>query len=75
MTTRRRFDREFKLQIIREAEQKPMAELCREHNLNSTVVCRWKKELEQYPKDAFKGRGNLYKIEARLCSASNRPVV
>ena|SRR3989338_11713454 len=33
MTTKRRFDREFKLQILQQAEHKPVAEVCREHNL------------------------------------------
>ena len=34
MTTKRRFDREFKLQILQQAEHKPVAEVCREHNLH-----------------------------------------
>jgi len=69
MTTKRRFDREFKLQILQQAEHKPVAEVCREHNLHPNMISRWKKELEQYPKDAFKGKGNTYKVEAQLAEA------
>jgi transposase len=69
MATKRRFDREFKLQILQQAEHKPVAEVCREHNLHPNMISRWKRELEQYPKDAFKGKGNTYKVEAQLAEA------
>jgi transposase-like protein len=66
---RRTFDRNFKLEILQQAKHRPMAELCREHNLNQNMVLRWKRELEQYPKEAFKGKGNLYKVEAQLAES------
>lgn len=69
MATKRRFDREFKLRILQQAEHQPMAEVCREHNLHPNMISRWKRELEQYPKDAFKGKGNTYKVEAQLTEA------
>lgn len=69
MATRRRFEREFKLQVLQQAEHQPLAEVCREHNLNPIVIRRWEKELEQYPNDAFKGKGKMYKLEARLAEA------
>jgi transposase-like protein len=66
MATRRRFTREFKLDILRQAEHQPLAEVCREHNLQPTLVNRWKREQQQYPKEAFRGKGNLYKLEAQV---------
>ena len=69
MATKRKFTRDFKLEVIQQIEHQPSAEVCREHNLNPNMISRWKREMEQYPKDAFKGRGNMYKMEAKLAEA------
>jgi len=69
MATKRRFNREFKLQILQQAEHQPVAEVCREHNLHPNMISRWKMELEKYSRDAFKGKGNTYKVEAQLAEA------
>lgn len=69
MTTRRRFDRDFKLEVLQQIERKPLAEICREHSLHPTMISRWRKEMMQYPKEAFKGKGSAYKLEARLAEA------
>jgi transposase len=66
---KRRFTREFKLEIIQQAEHIPMSEICREHDIHPNMVMRWKRELRQYPQDAFKGRGNMYKLEAQLAES------
>lgn len=66
MAKRRKYDREFKLDILRQVEQKPPAEVCREYDLHPSTVNRWKTEQRQYPKDAFKGKGNRYKLEAEV---------
>jgi len=66
MVKRKTYTREFKLDILRQIEEKPASEVCREHDLHPTTVNRWKREQQQYPKDAFKGKGNLYKLEAKL---------
>ena len=56
---RRRFSREFKLQVLQELESgKDMAELCREHNLTRFLVARWRREYEESPGLAFSGNGN-----------------
>lgn len=68
-TARRRFDRDFKLKVLQQIEQKPLAEVCREHNLLPGTIGRWRRELLQYPKEAFKGRGSAYKLEALLAEA------
>jgi transposase len=47
--------REFKLAIARQlasAEKRP-AQICREHNLASSVVSRWRNEYEQRGEEAF----------------------
>lgn len=69
MRTRRTFSREFKLKVLGQLDYRSKAEVCREHDLLPTLVDRWKKELQQYPKDAFKGKGHTYKIEAKLAEA------
>ena len=62
---RRRFDREFKLGILRELEGKTLVQVCKEHNLIQNVVSRWKKEYEKNPYESFSGKGNLWKEEAK----------
>ena len=47
--------REFKLEVCRQiasGEKRP-AQVCREHELASSLVARWKKEYEQYGDAAF----------------------
>lgn len=66
MVKRRNFDREFKLDILRQVEHKSLAEVCREHNLHPNLISRWKREQSDYPKTAFKGKGVLYKAEAQI---------
>lgn len=66
MRTRRTFGRELKLQILKEVETRPVGEVCREHDLLPTVVNRWRRELQDYPSNAFKGKGHLFKLEAQL---------
>ena len=63
---RRRFTKEFKLEILRELEGKTLAQVCREHDLIPNVVSRWKKDYERDPENAFNGKGNLWKEEARI---------
>jgi transposase-like protein len=47
MTQRRRFTAEFKAQVVLDvlSGSKSAAEVCREHQLNSQVLSRWKTEL------------------------------
>jgi transposase len=63
---RRRFTKEFKLEILRELEGKTLAQVCREHNLVPNVVSRWKKEYDSDPHKAFSGNGNLWKEHAEI---------
>lgn len=63
---RRTFTKEFKQGILRQLAHQSVAEVCREHDLLPTLVNRWKREQEDYPDSAFKGRGNMFKLESQL---------
>ncbi len=63
---RRRFSREFKLQVLREPEGgKSMAEVCREFDFTMFLVSRWRRERDENPGVAFAGNGKTCKDEAR----------
>ena len=64
MRKRRSYTREFKLSILNELEVKPYAEVAREHNIHPVLFSKWKKEFKDSPEKAFKGNGNLWKLEA-----------
>jgi len=66
MGIKRHFSKEFKLSILKELETKRLVEVCRAHNLAPSTVSDWRTAYEKDPKDAFKGKGNIYKEEARL---------
>jgi transposase len=64
---RRRFSREFKVQVLRElGSGKDMAELCREHNITRFLVARWRREYEASPGLAFSGNGNPSKEASKI---------
>jgi transposase-like protein len=52
---KRSFDREFKLQVVRQllAGEKRLSQLCREHQLSETLVRRWKEQYEQQGEAAW----------------------
>ena len=55
---RRRFTREFKLQIIREIETgKSIAQVAREQEIHPNLITRWRSLREQYSDQAFAGNG------------------
>jgi transposase len=64
---RRKFTREFKLQVLAEiASGKSVAQAAREHQLQPTLTGRWQKQLRQYQDRAFAGNGRSYIDEARI---------
>jgi transposase len=64
---RRKFTREFKLQVLAEiAAGKSIAQVAREHQLHPTLIGRWQKHHRQYSDRAFAGNGHAYTDEARL---------
>lgn len=64
---RRKFTREFKLQVMAEiAAGKSIAQAAREHQLHPTPIGRWQKQHRQYSDRAFAGNGRSYTDEARI---------
>jgi transposase len=64
---RRTFSKEFKISVLREIESgTKQAEVCRKYDLHPVLVNQWRKVYEKYPDTAFKGKGNLYKEDARI---------
>ena len=64
---RRTFSRDYKIGILREIRNgTKQAEVCRKYDIHPVMVNRWRKEYETYPDTAFKGKGNLYKEDARI---------
>ena len=66
MGTRRIFPADFKRKVIEEMRVRSAAEICRAHEIGPQVLSRWKREFETNPDEAFKGRGHLWKWEAKL---------
>jgi transposase len=55
---RRRYSREFKIQVLRELDSgKSLAQICREHNVSRFLVARWRREYGENPEGAFAGNG------------------
>jgi len=52
---KRTFDREFKLQVVRQVEsgQKRLSQLCREHSLSATLVRRWREQYAEQGENAW----------------------
>jgi len=64
--TRRKFSREFKISVLRELENgKTYAQVCREHEIHPSMIAKWKREYQGDPDNAFKGSGNVCKLQAR----------
>ena len=64
---RRRFTKEFKLQVVREVlAGKSLAEAAREHQVLPASIVAWRKTVEEYPESAFQGNGNPYTAEAKI---------
>lgn len=56
---RRRFTREFKLQMVQEVEAgKTLVQAAHEYQVQSTLIRRWQKEHLQHAEQAFSGNGN-----------------
>lgn len=65
--SRRRYSREFKVQVLRELDSgKCVGQVCREHNLHRSLISKWRQEYESDPGRAFAGNGNVCKDAARI---------
>lgn len=58
---RRSFDREFKLQVVRQwiSGEKSLALLCREHQLSESMVRRWREQYETQGENAWPEAADL----------------
>ena len=64
---RRRFNREFKLQVLREIDTgKSIAQAARQHEIHPNLITRWRSLRDKYSEEAFAGNGHTYKLEARV---------
>lgn len=64
---RRKFSKEFKLQVINEVDAgKTQAQAAREYQISDNLICKWRQEYLKDPSRAFSGNGNTYKEEARI---------
>jgi len=62
----RRHPDDFKLEVVRQLEtgEKPLSQLCEEHDLSPRVVQGWKSRVEQHGPLAFQRRLRLSRHEA-----------
>ena len=66
MGKRRNFSSSFKKDVVRKSDFVPISELCREHDIQASLIYSWRCEYASNPKEAFKGKGNLYKSDAKI---------
>ena len=64
---RRQFSKEFKLQMIREIENGgSAAQISHQHQINESLLHKWKKQYRQNPQDAFNGAGRASSQDAKI---------
>jgi len=67
MGTRRRYDREFKLEVLRLVEGgKRAAEVARDLGLHVNLIYYWRKQLAEDPEYTFPGQGKLKPPDEQL---------
>jgi len=58
--------REFKISVVSELESgKPLAQIAVEHDIHSSLPCRWQDELAENPERANSFNGDRCKYEAQ----------
>jgi transposase len=66
---RRKFSRDFKLQVVREVEAgKAQALIAREHDISQYLISRWCRQHRRYKDRAFSGNGRAHTDEARIAT-------
>jgi len=70
---RRKFSRDFKLQVVREVEAgKTQAQIAREHEINQQMISRWCRQHRRYKERAFSGNGKPHTDEAKLAALERK---
>ena len=71
--TRRKYDKELKLRILREmAAGKSAAAAAREYDVHPTMISQWRKLRADHGERAFAGNGKVYKDEARIAELERK---
>ncbi len=66
-STRRRFTREFKLEVVRQLESgRRLADVARELGVDAQVIRRWRDQVTVDPATAFPGNGRQARSEDEL---------
>lgn len=67
MKKRRPFNREFKIQVIREVENGiPIASVARQHEIHPSLIHKWMKQYQENPENAFSGPGKTASDQAKI---------
>lgn len=63
----RRFNKEFKMQLI-DAVLKgaPASQVAKANDMHAETLRKWVRDFKKYQKDAFAGRGNAYTDSAKV---------
>ncbi len=70
---RRRFTREFKLQILHEIDAgKGVSQTAREYQVHPNMIHRWRAHYRDYGERAFAGNGNTYTDEAKIAALERK---
>lgn len=70
---RRKFNRDFKLQVVREVEGgKSQAHIAREHEISQHLISRWCRQHRRYKEGAFSGNGKPHTDEAKLAALERK---
>lgn len=71
--SRRVFSKEFKLQVLEEADDGvPMVELCRRYGLSRTLIWKWRQKLKNAPDNPFPGKGEKPKSDSKKIADMER---
>lgn len=66
-TDRRKFSREFKLQILGEiAAGKSVAQATRDYDITDGMISQWRRQYAANPNGAFCGNGSTARLETRI---------
>lgn len=68
--SRNTFTKKDKLAVVQDLESgKPIAVVCREHEIKPSFAYRWKREYERNPLNAFAGKGKTSTLEAKYAQS------
>jgi transposase len=70
---RRVFNKAFKEQVLLEVKSgKSLAQVARERQLHPVLICKWRRQFEQYGEQAFAGHGKAYTDEAQIAALERK---